>query len=229
MFSPHALHRQRFQKVTLIFLFFLLSVALIITWNTPATGYESSIYWSTPLILWVSVIASVAVGVALVVVAIAKNELEKNFLWKVGFLLVFLSYAICLALFIIRGYYMWAMEGDLSSHIGWTEEILNTGYVPTSIVYPAAHIYLSEIIALIDLDLFFVHKIIPLILGLLCVLFMCALAKTLFVKNFTYLLVGILSCCLAHNWYLRMTPNILGVILRYQLCARQQLKIPTNR
>jgi hypothetical protein len=92
MFSPSAIHRQRFQKVTLIFLFFLLSVALIITWNTPATGYESSIYRSTPLILWVSLIASVIVGITLVVVSIAKNELEQNSLWKIGFLLVFLSY-----------------------------------------------------------------------------------------------------------------------------------------
>jgi len=213
MFSLSALHRQRLQKITLIFLFFLLSVALIITWNTPATGYESSIYWSTPLILWVSLIASVIVGVALVVVAIAKNELEKTSFWKIGFFLVFLCYAICLALFIIRGYYMWAMEGDLSSHIGWTEETLKTGHVLTSIIYPTAYIYLSEIIFLTDLDLFFVHKITPLIFGLLCVLFMCILAKILFVKKSIYLLVGILSCCLTHTWYLRVTPNILANFL----------------
>jgi hypothetical protein len=51
MFSPSAIQRQRFQKVALIVLFLLLSIALITTWSTPASGYESSIYWSTSLML----------------------------------------------------------------------------------------------------------------------------------------------------------------------------------
>lgn len=210
MSSPSALHKQRLQKVTLISLFFLLSVALLITWNTPATGYESSIYWSTPLILWVSLITSVIVGIALVVVSIAKNELYQNPLWKIGLLLVFLCYTICLALFIIRGYYMWCMTGDPASHIGWIKETINTGHIVDTILYPAGHIYLSEIVFLTGLDLVVLHKIVPLVFGLLCVLFMYVLAKTIFVKNSVCLLVAILSCCLVHTWYLRLTPNILA-------------------
>jgi hypothetical protein len=211
MFSPSALHRQRFQKVTLTFLFFLLSVALIITWNTPATGYESSIYWSTPLILWISVIASVIAGITLVVVSIAKNELDNNPYWKIGFLLVFLSYAVCLGLFIIRGYYMWCMTGDPASHIGWIKETLNMGHTPTSLFYPITHIYLSEIVMLTSLDVLLLHKLIPLIFGLLCVLFMFVLAKAIFTQSpAACLLVGIISCCLAYSWYLRLTPNILA-------------------
>ena len=210
MFGSSAIHRQRFQKVTLVFLFFLLSIALIITWDTPATGYESSIYRSTPLILWVSLITSVAVGVTLVVVSIAKNELDQNPLWKIGFLLVFLCYTICLALFIIRGYHMWCMTGDPASHIGWIKETINTGHIVDTILYPAGHIYLSEIVFLTGLDLVILHKIVPLIFGLLCVLFMYVLAKTIFVKNSVCLLVTVLSCCLVHTWYLRLTPNILA-------------------
>lgn len=210
MFSPSAIQRQRFQKVVLIFLFLLLSLALIITWNTPATGYEASIYRSTPLILWVSLIASVIAGVTLVVVSIAKNELDQNPLWKIGFFLVFLSYAVCLALFIIRGYYMWCMTGDPASHIGWIKETINTGHIVGTILYPAGHIYSSEIVFLTGLDLVVLHKIVPLVFGLLCVLFMYVLAKTIFVKNSVCLLVTILSCCLVHTWYLRLTPNILA-------------------
>jgi len=209
MFSSSAIRGQRLQKATLAFLFFLLSVALIIAWNSPATGYESSIYRSTPLILWVSLIASVIVGVTLVVASIAKNELEQNSLWKIGLLLVFLCYTICLALFIIRGYYMWCMDGDPASHIGWIKEVMSTGN-RGGVFYPATHIYLSEIVFLTDLDLVVLHKIVPLIFGLLCVLFMYVLAKTLFAKTSVCLLVGILSCCLVHTWYLRLTPNILA-------------------
>jgi hypothetical protein len=210
MFSTSVVQRQRFQKIILIFLFSLLSVALVIAWNTPATGYESSIYWSTPLILWVSLIASVIFGVALVVVAIAKNELEENFLWKVGFLLVLLSYAVCLALFIIRGYHMWCIEGDPASHVGWIKETLNLGHTPASLIYPITHIYLSEIVMLTSLDVLLLHKLAPFIFGLLCVLFMFVLAKAIFTQRPACLLVGIISCCFAYSWYLRLTPNILA-------------------
>ena len=213
MFSPSAIQRQRFQKVLLTFLFLLLSVALVITWNTPATGYESSIYRSTPLILWVSLIASVIVGVALVVVSIVKNELDRSSLWKIGFLLVFLSYTVCLALFIIRGYYMWCMTGDPASHIGWIKETINAGHVPTSIIYPITHIYLSELVYFTGLDLVVLHKIVPLAIGSLCVLFMYVLAKALFANYGCALLAGVISCCLTFGWYHNLTPNALSNML----------------
>ena len=207
MFSSSAVCGQRFRKIALIFLFSLLSVALVITWNTPATGYEASIYQSTPLILWVSLISSVTAGITLIVISIAKNELEQNSLWEIGFLLVFLSYAICLALFIIRGYYMWCMVGDSASHIGLIKETLSMGHTSTSLFYPGTHIYLSEIIYIADLDLVFLHKIIPLIFGLLCILFMYAFARALFSKPAEALLAGVISCSLAFGYYLDLTPN----------------------
>lgn len=213
MFSPSAIQRQRFQKVVLIFLFLLLSVALIITWNTPATGYESSIYRSTPLILWVSLIASMIVGVALVVVSIAKNELDRSSFWKIGLSLVFLCYTICLALFIIRGYHMWCMTGDPASHIGWIKETINAGHAPTSIIYPITHIYLSELVFFTGLDMVVLHKIVPFIFGLLCALFMYVLAKALFANYGCALLAGVISCCLTFGWYHNLTPNGLSNML----------------
>lgn len=210
MFGPSAIHRQSLLKVGLIFLFLLQSIALIITWNTPATGYEASIYRSTPLILWVSLISSVIAGITVIVVSISKNELDRSYLWKIGFLLVFLSYAVCLALFIIRGYYMWCMGGDPASHIGWIKETLDTGHVPTSVFYPITHIYLSEIIFMTDYDLVFLHKIVPLIFGLFCILFMYAFSRSLFSKPDKALLTCVISCSLAFGWYLNLTPNALA-------------------
>jgi len=143
------------------------------------------------------VIASVIAGITLVVVSIAKNNLEENFFWKIGLLLVFLSYVVCLGLFIIRGYYMWCMTGDPASHIGWIKETLNAGQASTSIIYPITHIYLSEIVLFTDLDLVFLHKIVPFIFGLLCVLFMYAFARSMFSNLAGALLTGVISCSLA--------------------------------
>jgi hypothetical protein len=214
MFSPSAIQRQRFQKVILIFLFLLLSVALIITWNTPATGYESSIYRSTPLILWVSLITSVIVGIILVVMSIVKKELDRSSLWKVGFLLVFLCYTICLALFIIRGYYMWCMYGDPAEHIGWIKETLSAGHIAGGVIYPIIHIYLSEIVFLTDLDLVVLHKIVPVIFSVLFILYMFVFAKVVFSNTAAALLVGIVSCSIfSTDFYLNLIPNGLSSLL----------------
>ena len=152
-------YQERLWKGSLAFLFLLLSFALLITWNTAATGYESSIYRSTPLILWAGIVASVIAGTSIVVITITKKELKKHQLWKVGLLLICLSYTICLCLFIIRGYFMWCMSGDPASHIGWINEILFCGNIPSSLFYPITHIFLSEFYLISGLDLIFLHKI----------------------------------------------------------------------
>jgi hypothetical protein len=214
MFSPSAIHRQSLLKAALIFLFSLLSIALIITWNAPATGFEVSIYRSTPLILWVSLISSVIAGITITVVSITKSELDLSYLWKIGFLLVFLSYVVCLALFIIRGYYMWCMGGDPASHIGWIKETLDTGHAPTSLIYPITHIYLSEIIFMTDLNLVFLHKIMPVIFSILFILYMYVFAKTIFHNTAASLLVGIVSCAsFRTDFYLNLIPSGLSSLL----------------
>ena len=209
-FEISEIHWERFWKITLTCLFLLISAALIVVWNTPATGYESSIYQSTPLILWVSIVASFIVGVILVATSIAKNGLNYSYLWKMGILLILLSYVICLSLFVIRGYYAWHINSDPGYHIRYIKETLNTGYAPTSIIYPITHIYLSEISFFTGLDLIILHQLVPVIFGLFCVLFMYVLAKSLFPSRNGALLVAVISCCLTFDWYLDLTPNALS-------------------
>lgn len=210
MFVASEVLRERFWKAILTFFFSLLSVALIVTWNTPATGYESSIYYSTPLILWLSLIASMLGGITLVVISVAKDLSNKTYLWKMGIFLVILCYVICLGLFIIRGYYLWRMPGDPAIHMGWIMDTLCAGHIPDSLIYPAMHIYLSEFMLIMNLDLLFLHKIIPLIFSILFVIFMYVLSKILFANSTVQVLVTLISCCLAYSWYLQLTPNVLA-------------------
>jgi len=213
MFSFSANQRQRFQKIILIFLLLLLSVALIITWNTPATGYEASIYRSTPLILWVSLLASVIAGMTMVVVSIAKDDLDQNFLWKIGLLLIVLSYIICLSLFIIRGYYMWCMTGDPATHIGWITETIAQAYAPKTVIYPITHIFLSEISLVTNLNLVVLHKILPLIFGVLCVVFIYIFSRYVTSNRIAPVLAVIISCTFIFGWYINLTPNHLSNLL----------------
>lgn len=210
MFSRYTVHKQRFLKVALIFLFLFQSLALLITWYTPATGYEASIYSSTPLILWVSLILSFTIGIILIVQSRSYLNLGHGFVWKIGLLLIFMSYSIVLGLFIIRGYYMWCLGGDPASHVGWIKETLALGHAPHSLIYPITHIYLSEIILVTDLDQVFLHKIVPLIFDLLCVVFMFLLVRTVTSNHITTVLATVISCTLTYGWYLNLTPNGLS-------------------
>lgn len=207
MFGSSQIREERFWMLAFISLFFLLSIALITAWNCPTKGYESSIYQSTPLIFWISIIISVIAGVSIVVRSIANNNREKNCLWIIGIILILLCYIICLSLFIVRGYYMWNMSGDSASHIRWITEILSIGHIPTNLIYPITHIYISEISILTNLNLVLLHKIVPLIIGLISVLFMYVLAKTFFMNSSGSVLVLLISCCFPFGCYITFLPN----------------------
>ena len=149
---------QRFQKSILIFLFLFLAIALILAWSAPATGYESSIYMSTPQVLWVALLLGEVAGISIVVLSLSKTQSSAENFWKYGLLLINLGYLVLLSIFILRGYYMVDISGDVGSHMGWINEILQTGYTSSSLFYPLLHIYTSEIVRVTTLSPIFLYK-----------------------------------------------------------------------
>jgi hypothetical protein len=203
---------QRFWKIILTVLFLFLAVSLIITWNTPSKGFESSIYYSTPLVLWIALVSSVIAGITLVVLSVSDAGTGSGILWKWGLLLIVLCYAICLGLFMIRGYFMWAIIGDPASHIGWINEILQSGHIPGTLFYPITHIFLSEISLVTTLDPIVLSKIVPLLFGLFVVLFIYIFVRFLSPGQIEPVIAVIISCTFAYGFYfyLNLTPNILA-------------------
>lgn len=213
MFKNNYVWKDYLLKGILTFLFLIISYALLETWNTPAIGYEASIYQSTPWILWISITFSFIAGSVFIINSILKNDSELSFSRKYGFTLVFLSYAIVLSIFMIRGYYMWCIGGDPASHLGWIKEILTTGETPLSLFYPIVHIYISEWVYVSGLDIIILHKIVPFIFELIFILFMYILAKTIFSDRSVADIVFLISCCFVYSYYIRLTPNILANFL----------------
>jgi len=202
-------HTHPLYLVILIVAYFLLAVALLVTSNSPATGYEASIYRSTPTLFWIAVAFSTVCGIVFFIVHIYRGDNRTRKLLP-AFLLIFLSYAVCLSLFIIRGYYMWCMGGDPATHIGWIKETICTGYVPDSVIYPITHIYFSEIVQVTGLDLVLLHKMVPLIFALLMVPFMYLFACTVLPQKAEVLLATLISCTMIYGWYTDLTPNGLA-------------------
>ena len=200
-------------KTVAVICFILITIALVVARNSPATGYEASIYSSTPAILWVSLILSIVCGITIIVHQIYNREYEKHNLWMIGLLLVFLSYIICLSLHIIRGYYMWCMAGDPATHIGTIKQIISDGHIPRILFYPIAHIYTTELSQILSIDLISLHKLIPLFFGLLYIPFMYLFAKSILPGKGYVILATVASCTLVHGWYLNLTPNHLSNLL----------------
>jgi hypothetical protein len=203
----------RIIKIIVIICFILITIALVVSWNSPAIGYEASIYTSTPPILWFSLILSIVCGITIIVHQIYNREYEKHNLWMIGLLLVFLSYTTCLSLYIIRAYYMWCMSGDPASHIGIIKQIISDGHIPRAVFYPIAHVYTTELSQMLSIDLISLHKLIPLFFGLLYVVFMYLFAKSILPGKGQVILATVASCTLVSGWYLNLTPNHLSNFL----------------
>jgi hypothetical protein len=211
MFDNTNLFGERFQKSILIFLFSLFTVALIMTWMKPATGFESSIYASTPLVLWIALLSGELVGISLIVLSLSRPDFGKSNLWKFGLLYIFLGYATILNLYIIRGYYAWCLSGDPASHLGWINDIILTGHLPSSLIYPGLHIFTAEISLITSLSPLSLHRSIPVFFALICVAFTYLFVRTLSPDPVLPLIAGgIISCPFVFNFYTNLTPNSMA-------------------
>jgi hypothetical protein len=214
MFGSGKAFGQSFQKSILIILFLFLTVSLIITWNTPSEGFESSIYNNTPLVLWIAIIFSVIVGISLVILSLSNSNLSSSNLWKYGLLLIFLCYAICLGLFIIRGFYSWNISGDTSTHLGWINEILMDGHIPETLFYPITHIFLSAITLVTTLNPLFLAKILPFFYGLLVIFCIYIFVRVISSHQIVPIIAVIIACTFPYGYfYGTFMPNFLGNLI----------------
>ncbi len=197
--------KDRLFKIILIICFSLFPIALLIAHNTPTTGYESSIYRSTPLIVWFILLLSTVCGVFIVLSQVYDVKLGK-YLWKIGFLIIYLCYATFISLFIIRSYYLWCMSGDPASHIGLINQIILTSHI-SDIIYPILHIFSTQIYFISNINVLLISKLLPLLFGILYVPFMYLISKTVFTDKRKIILSTLASTTLVNDWYLNFTPN----------------------
>jgi len=187
----------------------LISIALLIARNSPAKGYESSIYISTPVFVWESLLISYVCGIIILINHLYTNKSDKDNMWVFGLFLLFLSYTILLSLWIIRGYTLWC-PGDPLSHLGIIQNIVSRGYIESGNFYPITHIYVSESSLICNIAPILLHKYIPLIFGLFYVIFMHLFAKSVFSTKNQVILATVCSVTLLPSWYLNLTPNHLS-------------------
>ena len=126
-------------KIPITFSFILLIIGIVAAWFTPVTGYEPDIYASTPIIFWIGIFFSYFISTVIILLSSKKNNTIPNYVTKTGIILIILTSLTLATLCLIRGYFGIDITGDVGSHIGELNTILNTGLI--SSYYP--NIYLG--------------------------------------------------------------------------------------
>ncbi|HUV55722.1 MAG TPA: hypothetical protein VMV84_00680 [Dehalococcoidales bacterium] len=193
--------------------FILITLAMVVIYNSPATGYEVSIYSSTPLLVWVCLAISITCGIGIVVHQAYRKEAGKN-LWVLGLALILLSNAIILSLHILRGYALWDASGDAGSHLGhimWGP--MATGHLNPTNFYPIAHTYIAQLSLVTGLNPVVWHQWIPVLFALLQIVFIYFVAKSVLANRWQVMLASIAGTTLIYGWYLHLAPNALANML----------------
>jgi hypothetical protein len=132
-------------KVSLIVGYLALLGALAVAHRNPATGYELSLYRSTPPQVWGALVLAAAVGV---VASLRGSGRVRD----AGLLLNGSTALTVFALPLLRGYYFYG-AGDSMSHVGWTRELAAGSLEAVNLLYPAIHVVTVAIGALGEVPL----------------------------------------------------------------------------
>jgi hypothetical protein len=185
--------------------FILLSLIIILI--TPsAANYEFSIYDAYPLIFWLALFAAIVTGsVILLINGVFKEQDKSKWIW--GILIIFLANSILLFMPLIRGYLNFG-SGDVLTHIGWMKDIIRTGYVSSSNMYPIDHILGVILNFFTGLSFQEITMIIPALFSLFFIVSFYLLSTVIFSKQSERLLLVLFASILMFgNLNMAFAPN----------------------
>lgn len=175
--------------------FILLAVATFLAWNSPTTGYESSIYYATPMAVWICLFLAIAFSIIATLGSLYLIK-EHNKLWISGLLLITLISIFVSALYLIRSYAILDASGDTGTHLGLVKDIMATGHFPyVTLQYPAMHALLVQLSLTLGVNPIVIINLITPFWGLLYVAFIYLLAKSLLPSTKATVLITLITAC----------------------------------
>jgi hypothetical protein len=188
----------------------LLFVSILLAYLSPGTGFESSIYAATPTLFWITLALSMFFGLVTISLYIVDKGLKSRLILYSSVFLIFLSYATGISLFLIRGYFLWSIDGDVASHIYYMKNIIGTGHFSYMLIYPASHIIGSSIHYFAGIGVYDVSNIMPVIFYLLYLLFLYLLARSVISDRLQAMLVVFTGSVFLYGVYLGFMANVLA-------------------
>ena len=194
--------QNRLLKIISSISFILIALALIlIAKDSPARGYELSIYSCLPWITWLFLISTLAIGISIIVYEAFTSK--SNF-WLVGFFIILLVNFIILSLQIFRGYYVYGLPDPLA-HLEYARSIASTGFISEGNFYPVTHILGAVLIEISSIPPEIAMKYLPVIFTVLFMLFTYLLASVVSPKKEYGILAAAASSALLFSYY-HLTP-----------------------
>jgi len=144
-------------KVLLAVGFLAFVGALALAYSRPATGYEISIYRSTPTGFWVG---SVIAGIIGLTVAFAPPTPRR--LRGLALTLVTAVAMSVFALPLVRSYFFYG-AGDSMTHLGWAQGLSSEALGAFGFIYPAVHMMSLFLSDLSGFELTYTLQFVPLV------------------------------------------------------------------
>ena len=197
-------------KIVALICFLLLTVALLIARDSPATEYESSIYTATPIVVWMFLLFSFACGIGIAVYQVYQKDENRSKLWAIGLLLILLSTIAILSLHHIRSYFLYG-SADVATHLRHVQEILLSGHVRGQNIYPITHILSAQLSQVLDIEPMVLFGVIPSIFYILYSVFMYLFARAVLPSKGHAILATLAGLTFQYGWWLMYTaPNQLA-------------------
>ena len=133
----------RWLKLATITALVLLTIVLLLAYQSPAKGYELSIYDSSGVTIWAFIILAVVSGTFIIIHQATFERNENRRLWLLGLTVIILTHVVILDIPYIRGYE--AFRGDNITHLGMVRDITVSGHFSNVNFYPSVHILVAWI------------------------------------------------------------------------------------
>jgi len=203
---------ERVVKTLAIVAFLAVGAAALIARNSPAMGYEISIYSSTPIAVWLGIGVALVCGIAIAVrCAFGDHSIARW--WALGCGCILLANVLVVALLIVRGYAFFSARGDAGTHIGLVRALIENGHFFGTNKYPVLHVLVTEMYHLTGLAVEYLGMVLPLIFTVIGEVFVYLWARTLFTSRRAIVFMTVAGTMLTWGCYTHLAPNSMGAML----------------
>jgi hypothetical protein len=147
---------QRYLTLAMALSFLLLTVGILSVYSNPGTGYERSVYQSTPVIFWVAIITCLIVGV----LVFHANYGTGRKAWVLGLFEILLAHVVPLTIFLYQGF-IYIDRFDSQSYVGYARDITIYGHFYVSNFYPAISILTATTSEVIGRSVVIMSQVLP--------------------------------------------------------------------
>ena len=179
----------QFQLLLTSISFVLLSYSLLLVARKPVTGYEISIYSSTPLIFWIALLLSLINGIFLLWTFISTRNSRQFY---IGFFQIIFCNILLVLLPTLRNYMLIMGRGDNADYVGYATDVSIYGQIPGYNFYPYTSVLISQISQILNVSTLEVSKYIPALFIIIYMLSMYGWAKS-FKRNQNFTIYSIIA------------------------------------